>query len=1222
MQIVGKKGGGKGGGGGGSARIPVEAPDSLRSKQYARFTEVISCGEIQGLTDGWHSVYFGDVPLQSRDGTWNFRDVWIDMRNGAVRQSRTPINDTTETTTDVNTEVKQSSPIVRSITAAEADFARISIKVPRLTVQNKENGDVNGTTVDLKVEYQPNGGGWIYAGNITISGKTTSTYSRTHSFNLQGGAPWNIRVTRLTPDANTATIQNQTIWATLTTGFYERLMYPSTAYVAVQIDAEQFSSIPTRAYDCRGIRVKVPSNYDVWSRQYYGDWNGQFKVDWTDNPVWIYYDLITNELYGAGEYIKDSMLDKWSLYQIARYCDELVPDGFGGSEPRFTCNVYLQTREEAYKLLKDLASAFRAMSYWASGTLALVQDAPKGPVYQFNNTNVVNGTFTRAGSNIKTRHNVALVTWNDPNNMFKQAVEYVEDAEAIVKMGYVSETEVVAFGCTSRGQARRVGKWLLFTEQYESEVVTFSVGQDGVIPMPGDIIQVSDVHRAGERMGGRVKEGSTTSTILLDAEITLAQNQHYIICVINQDGKLEQRNITNRGTVSSINVDASFSTIAQNSTWIISKADLLPELYRVVTIAENSDSTFTISAVDHNPSKYNYIERDWAFNERDTSNLTLNTGVRDVVITDEIYKGLGNTVLTRIVVSYAPATSTTSRYQLSYREGNGNWVTLPITNDSTIEIPNVKDGGNYQIKIDTANVLGTWTKATTTYNYNPIGKLRPPNDVTGLEGYVLSQEGCFISWSMVPDIDLDHYEVRTGQSFEASTLVAKVKANELNTGFITSGTHRFWLMAVDSSNVRSINPQFIDVAINSGSVSNLTAEIVGDEVLLTWSEVTHNAFATEMYEVRRNNQVIATVKSTSFKFKADYAGNAQYSVTAIDLGGNRSEAANAELVIYPPNTVQISQQVIDNYVMLKWINARTSLPIIYYELYKGDDFATAELLTRIDGLAFPQFETLAGRYKYWVRAVDSAGNRAVEQFIFANVSEPPDYILKYDYNSEYGGTFSNARAIDNNLYLPINTTQTWRQHYEINGFTSPQSQVNAGYPLYLQPTEQVGSYEEVIDYGTILASSKITITPKVISSGAYKIAYYIAVRGAETEEWREHTEASIYETKFRYLKFRITITAANEPVIIDDINIKLDQKLKTDGGTVYANKNDVNGTWVDFRVPFIDAGLPVLTPQATVPMFAVSNFKDEPYPTGFYVFLFDKNGNRASGNVGWVVKGV
>ncbi|OBX11365.1 TipJ family phage tail tip protein [Gallibacterium genomosp. 3] len=1222
MQIVGRKGGGKGGGGGGGGRIPVEAPDSLRSKQYAKFVEVISCGEIQGPVNGAKSVYFGDVPLQNDNGTYNFKDVAIEWRNGSVRQRRTSIGNTIETTTDINTEVKQAYPIVRAISAEEADFARISIKVPRLTSQNKSNGDVNGATVELKVEYQPDGGGWINAGTIKISGKTTSTYSRTHSFNLSGNAPWNVRVTRLTQDANTATIQNQTIWATLTTGFYEKLIYPSTAYVAVQIDAEQFSSIPTRAYDCKGIKVRVPSNYNPVTRAYSGDWNGQFKVAWTDNPVWIYYDLITNELYGAGEYIKDSMLDKWSLYQIARYCDEYVPNGFGGWEPRFTCNVYLQTREEAYKLLKDLASAFRAMSYWASGTLALVQDAPKDPVYQFNNTNVVNGTFTRAGSNIKTRHNVALVTWNDPNNMFKQAVEYVEDAEAIVKMGYVSETEVVAFGCTSRGQARRVGKWLLFTEQYESEVVTFSVGQDGVIPMPGDIIQVSDVHRAGERMGGRVKEGSTTSTILLDTEITLESGKNYILCLINNNGNLEQRNINTRGTVSRVTVNSTFSSIAPGSTWIISKADLLPELYRVVAIAENSDSTFTISAVDHNPSKYNYIERDWAFRERDTSNLTLNTGVRDVVITDEIYKGMGNTVLTRIVVSYAPATSTTSRYQLSYREGNGNWITLQITNDSTIEIPNVKDSGNYQIKIDTANVLGTWTKATTTYTYRPIGKLRPPNNVTGLDSYILPQEGCFVRWDMVPDIDLDHYEVRTGLDFATSELVAKVKANELNAGFITSGTHRFWVTAVDSSNISSLNPQFIDVTVNAGNVPTLNAEIVGEEVLLTWQEVTNNSFATEMYEVRRDDSVIATVKSTSFKFKADYSGNAQYSVTAIDLGGNRSEAANAELVIYPPNTVQISQQVIDNYVMLKWTNARTSLPIVYYELYKGDDFTAAELLTRIDGLAFPQFETKAGRYKYWVRAVDSAGNRAVEQLILANVSEPPDYILKYDYNSEYGGTFSNARAINNNLYLPINTTQTWRQHYEINGFTSPQSQVNAGYPLYLQPTEQSGSYEETIDYGTILASSKITITPKVISKGSYKIAYYIAVRGAETEEWREHTEASIYETKFRYLKFRITITAANEPVIIDDINIKLDQKLKTDGGTVYANKNDVNGTWVDFRVPFIDAGLPVLTPQATVPMFAVSNFKDEPYPTGFYVFLFDKDGNRASGNVGWVVKGV
>lgn len=410
-----------------------------------------------------------------------------------VHKQCAPCNDhkicqTNEVTTDVNTEVKKDKPITRSIIAPEADIVRVTITVPGLSHQNKSNGDINGTKVELKVEYQANGSQWIDAGNIVIEGKTTSSYNREHSFRLTGEAPWNIKVTRLTDDSDSQVLQNKTIFSKITTVFEEKLTYPGVAYVGVQIDAEQFSSIPSRGYHCRGIKLKVPSNYNPETREYSGDWDGTFIVKYSNNPVWIYFDLLTNEEYGAGEYIKEDMLDKWSMYQIAKYCDELVPDGFGGREPRFTCNVYIQTKQEAFKLLRDLTSVFRAMSYWSSGTQMLVQDSPKDPIYQFNNTNVIGGKFSRAGSNIKTRHNVVLVTWNDPKKYFKQSVEYIEDPEAIVKMGYISQTEVVAFGCTSRGQARRLGKWLLYTEQYESEVITFSCGQDGAIPIPGEVI--------------------------------------------------------------------------------------------------------------------------------------------------------------------------------------------------------------------------------------------------------------------------------------------------------------------------------------------------------------------------------------------------------------------------------------------------------------------------------------------------------------------------------------------------------------------------------------------------------------------------------------------------------------------------------------------------------------------------------------------------------------
>lgn len=1217
MMIVGQKGGK---GGGGSSRTPVEAPDSLRSKSYARFIDVISCGEIEGPVAQAQSVYFGDVQLQDEQEHYNFANVAIEWRNGAIRQTPSAICETSEVTSDINTEIKKINPVVRSIAAPEADIARITINVPGLSQQNKSNGDVNGTKVELSVEYQPSGGQWIAAGSIIIEGKTSSAYNREHSFRLTGSSPWNVRVTRITEDSTSQTLQNKTIWSKLTTVFEEKMIYPGVAYVGVQIDAEQFSSIPTRGYHCRGIKIRVPSNYTPQTRQYLGDWDGTFVVKYSNNPVWIYFDLITNKIYGAGQYINEDMLDKWSLYQIAKYCDELVPDGFGGVEPRFTCNIYIQTRQEAYKLIKDLTSVFRAMSYWASGSLSLVQDSPKIPMYQFNNTNVVDGQFNRSGSNIKTRHNVALVTWNDPKNRYKQAVEYVEDAEAIVKMGYVAETEVVAFGCTSRGQARRLGKWLLYTEQYESEIITFSCGQDGVIPMPGEVIQVSDVHRAGERRGGRVKEGSTIHRILLDAEVNVPRGS--TLSVINVEGKLEQRAIRQHGNLTEIEVFPAFHSLTENSTWIIASQELQPELYRVVSVSEGDDSTYAISAVDYNPAKFAYIERNEALTERDTSNNTLATGVKNVVVSDEIYRGLGGSIQTKMIVSYMPSTQLTSRYQIEYRAGNDNWQQLEPTTLTSVEIPNVKDGVNYQIKIRTSNILGVWSNHDEIQTYRPIGRLRPPHNVTGLRHRSAEQEGLFLVWDLSPDIDLEYYEIKEGQTFQKSRSLAKIKANEFNLGFISDKKHTYWLSAVDSSGISSEIPTALSVQISAGRIPSMTAEVVGEDVLLQWDEVVGSAFAAAYYEVKKGNEILANVKSSAFKFKADFNGAKNFSVTAIDLAGNRSQSAHSELIIHSPLPTQISQQVIDNYVMLRWQSAKTTLPILYYELRKGEDFAQAEFITNIDGLAFPQFETAGGLYKYWIVGVDSAGNQGEPSFIQANISQPPDYTLKHDRYSKFNGVTHNAANINGRLCIGVAKGESWKRHFTSRNWRTPRAQIRAGLTKYLQPTLAEGYYSEEIDYGTILTSSKITLQPTIITQDSYQVRYYIAVRADRNSPWREHFQSEVYETQFRYLKFRIEITQAAAPVIFNAINIKLDQKQKTDGGTVFADKTHPKGTWVNFGVSFIDAGLPVLTPQAKVPMLAVSDFKDEPKPTGFYVLLFDKNGQRASGNVGWVVKGV
>jgi len=497
--IVGRKGGGKGGGdSGGSARTPVEAPDSLRSRQHVRTIHAISEGEIYGFVDGFQSIYFDDVPLQNQDGSINFPGFGFDWRPGTQWQPYMPFT-SLEAEQSVGVELHQYVAIERAITDTDVDAVRITVSTPQLSEQNLTNGDTTGSTASFRVEGKLGTGGWYQlCGDLTITGKTMSRTQFSYYVRLpvSGGLPRYVRLTRLSPDSGSSAIQNRTFFDSVTLLWDERLRYPNTAIVALSIDAQQFSSIPRISFLIRGIKVLVPSNYNPITRTYSGSWNGSFQRAWTDNPAWIWYDMLTNTRYGLGGLLDSTLVDKYSLYSIAQYCDVFVPDGYGGYEPRFTCNLALTTQQDAWKLVNDMVSVFRAICFWAGGTLIAVQDAPRSSRYLFNNSNVVGGDFNYQSVASDQRYNVAAVTWNDPLQQYKQSVEIVERPDLIAKWRRIQQSDVVAVGCTSRGQARRLGRWLLYAE---SEAVTFASGADGAIPMPGDIIDVADAFRAGAR---------------------------------------------------------------------------------------------------------------------------------------------------------------------------------------------------------------------------------------------------------------------------------------------------------------------------------------------------------------------------------------------------------------------------------------------------------------------------------------------------------------------------------------------------------------------------------------------------------------------------------------------------------------------------------------------------------------------------------------------------
>lgn len=748
MRIIGSGGGGDDQP---SQRTPQESPDSLHSKQYARIVDLVSEGEIEGLVDGLKSIYLDDTPIQATSGEYNFKGVSLDTRPGTQSQSYITGFPSVEAENSVSVEVKYGIPQVRSVTNTSLNAVRLTISVPTLSSSNPDNGDLTGTSVSISIDVNNNGGGYVTYVNDTIAGKTTSRYQRTYRIELPAGGPWDIRVNRLTADSTSTNLRNSTYWESYTEIVDSKLSYPNSAIIAVGIDAEQFRSIPKRAYRIKGMKVKIPSNYNPLTRVYTGIWDGTFITAWTDNPAWCFYDLIVNARYGLGAFIQESQVDKWSLYTISKYCDELVSDGFGGMEPRFTCNLYLQTREEAYKVINSMASIFRGMAYWAGGAIVPTQDAPAAPVALFTKANVINGEFNYQGSSARTRHTIALISWNDPEDRFKQKVEYVEDLEGIERYGIV-QTEVLAVGCTSRGQAHRLGRWILYTERLESEVITFKTGLDGIVVNPGEIIKTTDPIRAGDRRGGRVVSATTTE-VTIDAPTSIEFGYTYTLWAILPDGTVESRLVTTViGSTTVLTVSSPFSdTPAVNSIWVLSSSNLTPETWRIVSISEVENSQAQITALAYREDKYGYVESNIALEPLQTSLANINAPdpISDINITESLYLvGLG-VVGVKATVSWTPPARANS-YIIEYFRANENG-TIVTTNSSSIDLGPLSEGV-YTFNITASNTLG---KLSTTVSVNKeiFGKLLPPDDVSNFNLAVVNGTA-YLTWDKSTDLDV------------------------------------------------------------------------------------------------------------------------------------------------------------------------------------------------------------------------------------------------------------------------------------------------------------------------------------------------------------------------------------------------------------------------------------------------------------------------------------
>lgn len=681
------------------SRAPVIAPDSAQSTTTVKILYGLSEGEIEGLADGLKSVYLDDTPVQDVNGNPNFDNVIVDFRAGTNDQDYIEGFPDVSNEININVELKETTPWVRAFSNTDLDAARVRLKWGALRVQDASTGNVGGITIRYAIDRQTDGGVWEEVINTQISDKTSPDYQRTHRIELpRADNGWQIRVRRITPNQNSDLVSDKMYVAAVTEVIDVKLRYPNTALLGLQYDAETFSNIAKMAARCKGVRIRVPTNYDSETRQYVGIWDGTFKYAYTNNPAWHFYDACIDKRRGLGNHLDQTMVDKWSIYRLGQYCDELVPDGKGGQEPRFTLNVYQQSQEDAYSVLGKMAGVMRAYMFWDGQSIVLDADMPSDTVYTFTRANVIDGHFEYSGTRKRDRHTIAVVNFDNPDNRFKTEPEPIPDEEAIAKYG-INKVEIDAWGVTSRGQAQRAGLWALKTEKYETQTVVFKVGLDGYIPQPGKIIEIADQSFAGRANGGRISSISADlKQVTLDRDDVVCRAGDRLV-INGEDGKAKARVIEGiNGRVVTVVSAFEENTISSQNVWVIDAQDLATMKFRIVSIIQNDKHQFEIKAVQYNPQKYDAIDYGAYIDEIPITivNPDMQPAVESVSLStyDKIEQGMNIAVM---VIGW-PQAQGAVRYQVEWRKDDGSWIKMPLTGNNSVEVEGVYSG-NYQARI-------------------------------------------------------------------------------------------------------------------------------------------------------------------------------------------------------------------------------------------------------------------------------------------------------------------------------------------------------------------------------------------------------------------------------------------------------------------------------------------------------------------------------------------
>lgn len=794
----------------GSSRTPVEADDTVNSRAMASILDLLGEGVVGGLINGAKSIFIDGVALENEDGSFNYSGVTWDFRDGSQDQSPMPGFDFVETPKAVNTQLKTTNAVTVAIDNDDADRVRVIMKFPSLRSIDKKTGDTNGTSVQFKFQLA-NGNGSFYdviatgesSSDVTLTAKKTGVYYRSYEIQLpKPGRAYKVRVLRLSADSNDQYLFNDT-WVDSIGEIVDTPMnYPNSVLVGLKVNSEQFgSSMPSRSYLIRGLKIRVPSNYDENTNTYNGVWDGTFKLLSSSNPAWILFDLLTNARYGLGKFVSESMIDLGQLYQIGRYCDEEVDDGFGGKEKRFAINTQITSRQDAYRLIQDIAGAFRGMVFWAGGMVNIMQDSPSDPVMLFTNANVKDGLFTYKGSARKDRPSVALITYNNKQDGYKQNVEYVEDQEAMARYGE-RKTEAVAFGCTSRGQAHRVGLWLLYTARMESDMITFTAGLDASFLMPGETVLIQNKYRAGKRNSGRIVS-FTKNSITLDAPVSLKKSGSFIR-IINQEGKIVERDINETGdNITKVTFKTALATADQpvaNGVWTITEPDLVPMRARVVAIAQGeTPGSFDITVVQNNASKYQAIDNGATLVPENTTVLDPTySKPSNLVISEGTYLSSPGNLSVKLMLAWE---GKSPEYWVSWRrsdEGNvSNWQSARATEEQ-YEIVNVAENGRYDFQLYSVSFGGKKSEIITAV-YQVKGTMTPPGAPTSLTA-VGDYRNVVLNWVNPDSVDLAQINVYASKTnkLDTATLIAQAATTTFtHSGLGDNETWYYWIRAVN-----------------------------------------------------------------------------------------------------------------------------------------------------------------------------------------------------------------------------------------------------------------------------------------------------------------------------------------------------------------------------------------------------------------------------------------